>query len=306
MSVKLRTFAQRRPKVAEPRHGDCSDMTSTNPKLYVVFGATGNTGMEVVPLLLEAGHAVRAFARTPSKMTLTHEKLEVVKGEVGDANAVRAAIKGADAVISLVGGPLGDKSFHGGVLPPLIKAVHVGMREHGVKRLLVQTGAASVVRGERFSFFKHVLIRQLDGRRRDDHGLHVDNDEAIRYLENSADDIEWIVTRPPLIVAQRSEGKQVVALDMLPWPPVVTFKDLAAYTVTTVRDDNAVKTSKHCGYPLNSAFHPPSVAGYLVAAVAGGLAYLIYRFIEPARTLFWRRGLGQRRPAARSLSASSA
>lgn len=118
VSVKLRTFAQRRPKVAEPRHGDCSDMTSTNPKLYVVFGATGNTGMEVVPLLLEAGHAVRAFARTPSKMTLTHEKLEVVKGEVGDANAVRAAIKGADAVISLVGGPLGDKSFHGGVLPP--------------------------------------------------------------------------------------------------------------------------------------------------------------------------------------------
>ena len=253
--------------------------TPSTPKLYVVFGATGNTGKRVVPLLLAAGHSVRAFARSPGKLQVSHDRLQVVQGDVGDAEAVRAAIKGAQAVISLVGGPLGDKSFHGGVLPPFIKAVHVGMREHGVKRLLVQTGAASVVRGEKFNFLKHVLVRQIDGRKRGDHGCHVDNDEAIRYLETSGGDIEWMVTRPPLIVAKPSEGKKVVALDVMPWPPVVTFEDLAAYTVSLVGDDKAVKTAQYCGYPLTSVIHPPSVAGYVVAMVAIGLAYLIYRLI---------------------------
>ena len=253
--------------------------TPSTPKLYVVFGATGNTGKRVVPLLLAAGHSVRAFARSPGKLQVSHDRLQVVQGDVGDTEAVRAAIKGAQAVISLVGGPLGDKSFHGGVLPPFIKAVHVGMREHGVKRLLVQTGAASVVRGEKFNFLKHVLVRQIDGRKRGDHGCHVDNDEAIRYLETSGGDIEWMVTRPPLIVAKPSEGKKVVALDVMPWPPVVTFEDLAAYTVSLVGDDKAVKTAQYCGYPLTSVIHPPSVAGYVVAMVAIGLAYLIYRLI---------------------------
>jgi putative NADH-flavin reductase len=251
----------------------------STPQLYVVFGATGNTGKRVVPLLLAAGHSVRAFARSPGKLQISNDRLQVVQGDVGDAEAVRAAIKGAQAVISLVGGPLGDKSFHGGVLPPFIKAVHVGMREHGVKRLLVQTGAASVVRGEKFNFLKHVLVRQIDGRKRGDHGCHVDNDEAIRYLETSGGDIEWMVTRPPLIVAKPSEGKKVVALDVMPWPPVVTFEDLAAYTVSLVGDDKAVKTAQYCGYPLTSVIHPPSVAGYVVATVAIGLAYLIYRLI---------------------------
>jgi putative NADH-flavin reductase len=249
------------------------------PKLYIVFGATGNTGKRVVPLLLAAGHSVRAFVRSPGKLQISHERLQIVQGDVGDAEAVRAAIKGVQAVISLVGGPLGDKSFHGGVLPPFIKAVHAGMREHGVKRLLVQAGAASVVRGEKFNFLKHVLVRQIDGRTRGDHGCHIDNDEAISYLETSARDIEWMVTRSPLIVAKPSEGKRVVALDIMPWPPVVTFEDMAAYTVSLIDDDKAVKTSKYCGYALTSAIHPPSFAGYVASTVAIVLAYLIYRLI---------------------------
>ena len=64
-------------------------------------------------------------------------------------------------------------------------------------------------------------------------------------------------------MAKPSEGKRVVALDVMPWPPVVTFEDMAAYTVSLIDDDKAVKTSKYCGYALASAIHPPSVAGYV-------------------------------------------
>lgn len=84
-----------------------------NARHYGVFGATGNTGQELVPLLLKAGHSVRAFVRSPAKVRFTHQRLEVIKGDITDTMAVRNAIKGTDGVISLVGGPLHDKSYQG-------------------------------------------------------------------------------------------------------------------------------------------------------------------------------------------------
>jgi uncharacterized protein YbjT (DUF2867 family) len=45
-------------------------MKNNQPKKYVVFGATGNTGRQMLPLLLEAGHYVRVFVRTPSKLLI--------------------------------------------------------------------------------------------------------------------------------------------------------------------------------------------------------------------------------------------
>ena len=75
-----------------------------NARHYVVFGATGNTGQELVPLLLKAGHSVRAFVRSPAKVRFTHQRLEVIKGDITDTMDVRNAIKGTDGVISLVGG----------------------------------------------------------------------------------------------------------------------------------------------------------------------------------------------------------
>jgi len=63
-----------------------------------VFGAAGRTGRAVVRLAGERGHEVTAFVRDPTSL----DGAEVVVADARDADAVAAAIGGADAVISVL------------------------------------------------------------------------------------------------------------------------------------------------------------------------------------------------------------
>lgn len=68
-----------------------------------IFGATGKTGRVLVEQALAAGHEVTAFVRDLSKLTLGHERLSLVQGDVFDAARVEEAVAGKDAVISVLG-----------------------------------------------------------------------------------------------------------------------------------------------------------------------------------------------------------
>ncbi len=48
----------------------------------LIFGATGTVGLELVTQGLEMGHTVTAFARDPSKMAISHARLEIIEGDV--------------------------------------------------------------------------------------------------------------------------------------------------------------------------------------------------------------------------------
>jgi putative NADH-flavin reductase len=69
----------------------------------VVFGATGGIGSRVVEQALALGHEVTAVARRPSAITLRHECLTVIRGDVLDAATVQQPINGQDAVVSAIG-----------------------------------------------------------------------------------------------------------------------------------------------------------------------------------------------------------
>ena len=70
-----------------------------------VFGSTGRTGSAVVERALARGHLVRAFARSPQKVTIVDPGLRVVVGDASDTSAVKGAVAGAQAVISAMGTP---------------------------------------------------------------------------------------------------------------------------------------------------------------------------------------------------------
>jgi putative NADH-flavin reductase len=77
-------------------------------KRITVFGATGETGKQVVEQALAAGYEVVAYARNPSKLNVSHEHLTVIQGELSDVALIETALKGADAVLSALG-PKGDQ-----------------------------------------------------------------------------------------------------------------------------------------------------------------------------------------------------
>jgi hypothetical protein len=213
-------------------------------KKYVVFGASGGCGKHVVRCLLEGGASVRAFVRTPESMTdLAHENLEVVKGDLADAPAVKAAIKGTDGVISLAGGAQ-KRVFHGGFLLPVVKSFHDGCLEHGVKRLVVQTGAlviapTSMMANEETSnsFLKSYILRRIVGPYFSVfHGCHVDNDAVTEYfsgLDDAANEqLNWTLTRPTEITEGATKGKLISAENLrLPSENGTSFCDVGTYYV---------------------------------------------------------------------------
>lgn len=70
-------------------------------KTVVVTGAAGSLGAVVVPELVRRGHMVRAFDQRPLPGLATDGPGAVydVVGDIGDSNALRALVDGADAVL---------------------------------------------------------------------------------------------------------------------------------------------------------------------------------------------------------------
>jgi uncharacterized protein YbjT (DUF2867 family) len=69
----------------------------------LVTGATGYIGGRLIPRLLDSGHHVRAFARSPQKLDGVpwRGRIEVIEGDLLDEDAVARAVDGVDIVVYL-------------------------------------------------------------------------------------------------------------------------------------------------------------------------------------------------------------
>ena len=80
--------------------------SEATPRPVLVAGATGYIGGRLVPRLLEAGYAVRCLAREPRKLSerswANDPRVEVVRGDVGHAAALRRAMQGCGSAFYLV------------------------------------------------------------------------------------------------------------------------------------------------------------------------------------------------------------
>ncbi|MBI2333369.1 MAG: NAD(P)H-binding protein [Chloroflexi bacterium] len=120
----------------------------------VVFGASRGVGLEVVKQALEAGHTVTAFVRSPEKFTIKDANLIVFKGDSMDADAVKKAIAGQEAVISALG-PTRPPVPH--MMETSAKNIVAGMKKHGIRRLVSTTGAGVRQPEDKPKFIDHFI-----------------------------------------------------------------------------------------------------------------------------------------------------
>lgn len=107
----------------------------------VLFGASGTIGQRIANEAFARRHRVTAVVRDPSRIDRSRQGLTVVKGDVRDAASVAQVAKGADAVVSAVA-PTGGQPFT--MLPDAARALIDGVRQAGVKRLVIVGGAGSL------------------------------------------------------------------------------------------------------------------------------------------------------------------
>lgn len=159
----------------------------------VIFGASGPTGRRATRAALEQGAHVTAVTRRPDDFPLAHPQLRVVGADVKDAEAVRGAIEGHDAVICTVGVHYTrhDIDTYSAAAANIVDA----MRHEGVDRLVCVTSMGAD--GRQASpddpwVMRRLVVPVL-------HRLGRTNYADMKRMEQilfDADDIDWLVLRP--------------------------------------------------------------------------------------------------------------
>jgi len=155
-----------------------------------IFGATGQTGLQLVKQSLDAGHNVTALVRNPAKITLEHEKLTVEEVDVFDSKSFVDKMVGCETVFSCLGFPPNKTTGVTGYTDAT-KGIVDAMKSNNIKRLVLchswyteensRSQAMFLIR-----WFLIPMIRSvLDNMR-----------EVELWLEESCQDIDYTVVRP--------------------------------------------------------------------------------------------------------------
>ena len=74
----------------------------------LIVGASKGIGLETTRQALEAGHNVRALARSATAIAISNPSLEKMRGNALKTEDLEAALVGVDVVIQTLGVGLGD------------------------------------------------------------------------------------------------------------------------------------------------------------------------------------------------------
>lgn len=161
----------------------------------IVFGSTGTIGNQVIKQGLECGHEITAFARDTSKITLNHERLTKVQGDVLSPNSVEAAMPGHEAAMVVLGAGMKGQVRSQGTLN-VISAMH----SSHVKRLICQsTLGAGESRGNLNFFWKYIMFGGLLRKAYADHELQ---EQFVR-----ASGLDWTIVRPGAFTDEVGTGE---------------------------------------------------------------------------------------------------
>jgi putative NADH-flavin reductase len=184
-----------------------------------VFGAGGRTGHVVVAEALARGHEVTAVVRRPPDPPLD-PAASVVTGDARDADAVAAAVHGADAVLSAMG-PAGPEP--GTVYSEAIASLVGGLGTHGPRRLVITANA------------RVFDDRPLTGPYA---GVSEEHRRALVTLRGS--DLDWTVVATPMLTDHAPVGGYRASVDAKGDGENIDRADLARAVVDALEHDEWV------------------------------------------------------------------
>jgi putative NADH-flavin reductase len=159
----------------------------------VIFGATGHVGQRIVREALERGHEVVGVVRDPAKSQAPDPRVRLVQGDATDAASVARAVQGADAVVSAVS-PRPGTTGHAPSLSDAARGLIAGLRQAGVRRLIVVGGAGSL------EVASGVALMDAPGFPDEYRAEAQEGRDSLDVYRTEAEGLEWTFQSPAIVI----------------------------------------------------------------------------------------------------------
>ena len=177
----------------------------------LIIGASKGIGLETVRQALDAGHQVRALARSAPRIPVRHPQLEKMKGDALDRATVEQALDGVDVVIQT----LGVSGGPGILFKPIrlfsdaTRVLVAAMEAKLVNRLICLTGLGAGDSRGKGGFLYNAFIGLILVRAYDDKTIQE------RIIRNST--LDWVIVRPGGLTNGAHTGRYKVLTDPKDW-----------------------------------------------------------------------------------------
>jgi putative NADH-flavin reductase len=211
------------------RREPASDVTMAT---VLIIGASRGIGLETVKRALEAGHIVRALARSARRIPVDHPNLTKVSVDARDQAAVAGALEGVDVVIQALGIPGRDMIWKPVCLfSDATRVLIAAMQETGVKRLISVTGFGAGDSRNRGGCLYDTAFNLFLRRAYDD------KDEQEDLIQDSG--LDWVIARPVILTNGSRTCRYRVLVEPRSWRiGFISRADVADFLVKQI-DDNA-------------------------------------------------------------------
>ena len=195
----------------------------------LIVGASKGIGLETTRQALDAGHDVRALARSATAIAVTNPSLEKIRGDALKTEDVEAALVGVDVVIQTLGVGLGDLFRPVHLFSDATRVLIAAMRSQGVKRLICVTGFGAGDSRASISCLQRLPFQIVFGRAYDDKSLQ---EKLIKESE-----LDWTIARPGVLTNGPRTGRYRIIVEASQWRNgIISRADVAEFIVRQIGD----------------------------------------------------------------------
>ena len=185
--------------------------------------------METTRQALEAGHNVRALARSATAIAVSNPSLEKMRGDALKAEDVEAALVGVDVVIQTLGVGFGDLFRPVHLFSDATQVLITAMRSHGIKRLICVTGFGAGDSRASISCLQRLPFQIVFGRAYDDKSLQE------KLIKESK--LDWTIARPGVLTSGPRTGRYRLLDKASQWRNgIISRADVAEFLVRQIGD----------------------------------------------------------------------
>ena len=200
----------------------------------LIIGASKGIGLETTRQALDAGHDVRALARSASAIAVSNPSLEKMPGDALKTEDVEAALVGVDVAIQTLGVGLGDLFRPVHLFSDATRALIAAMRSQVVKRLICVTGFGAGDSRASISCLQRLPFQIVFGRAYDDKSLQ---EQLIKESE-----LDWTIARPGVLTNGPRTGRYRILSEASQWRNgIISRADVAEFLVRQIGDQTYIR-----------------------------------------------------------------